>query len=122
MGRDDSRRANPGRRENISDAASDYVSNASDAYYGDTLSPGALDYYRESPGPGESSILSPAETRMSPGYDETVYKSRGRGSPTTRDQSVRTPTPGGHPPCCVCELCNCGKHCCPTHGSPAPKQ
>lgn len=69
------------------DPGSDYISNASDPYYGDTLSPGALDYYRESPGPGESSILSPAETAMSPAYDEP--KNRSRASPTARDQSAR---------------------------------
>lgn len=106
------------------DAASDYASCQSDPYYGDTtLSPGKLEYYQESPGPGESSVLSPARAAnpQSPGYttptrSEAFYRSHSRGSPTRRDRTARSSPPAAHPPCCVCEMCTCGKHSCPKHG------
>lgn len=119
MGRDDRAR----RQENILDAASDYVSNESYNAYGaaaeqSTLRPGDLDFTRE-PG-GSSGFRSPEE---SPARDDAYYKARGRDSPTRRDRSARpAASPGAHPPCCVCEACTCGGHCCPSHGSKKPQE
>lgn len=54
-------------------------------------------------------------------YPDSHYKTRGRTPPSQRDRlaRMRSPTPRGqgqHGPMCVCEMCNCGKHCCPAHG------
>lgn len=56
------------------------------------------------------------DLRKSAGFDESFYKSRGRGSPTLRDLEAKQQS-GGQSALCICELCDCGKHSCPVHGT-----
>lgn len=106
MGRDSGR--------NILDDASDYVS--ADGYYtdprmnggyevGDTLKPGDMMQ--------SENFYSPDGSN----FDTQFYKQRGRSMPTEKDRNTRANSPGAHPPMCVCELCNCGAHACPAHGT-----